>query len=124
MENSLQRPEDNQEEMGIFQLFAKRDGLYRYYVQTVHLVYISHSSCLQLSPVEETGSQNVVLVSAHLLQVGRQQKRRRQKLVLFVHHFSLTCPFVVCACRDEVHILADGMKQQSFKTASEVGGVN
>lgn len=31
-----------------------------------------------------------VLLSAHLLQVGRQQKSRRQELLLFVHHFGLT----------------------------------
>lgn len=36
-------------------------------------------------------------VSAHLLQVGRQLKCRRQELFLFVHHFGLTWPIVVNA---------------------------
>lgn len=67
---------------------------------------------------------DAVPLSAHLLHVGRQQKCGRQKLVLFVHHFSLTWAVVVGACRDEVHILADGVKQQSLKAAGEVGCVN
>lgn len=95
---------------------------YRHCVQTAHHIYISQSSCLQQSLVEETWKQ--VLVSIHLLQVGRQQRSRRQKLFLFVDHFSPTWPIVVCAWRDEVHILADGVKQQSFKAAGEVGCVN
>lgn len=63
-------------------------------------------------------------ISAQLLQVGRQLKCRRQKVLLFVHHFGLTCPVVVGACRDKVHILAHSVKQQSLKAAGEAGGVN
>lgn len=62
----------------------------RHYVQTAYFNYISQSSCLQWSHMEGEGEHSMVLVSAHLLQVGRQQEAGRQELLLFVHHFSLT----------------------------------
>lgn len=36
------------------------------------------------------GKPDELLISAHLLHVGRQQKSRRQKHFLFIHHFGLT----------------------------------
>lgn len=48
---------------------------------------------------EQEGGKGVVSFSAHLLQVGRQQKSRGKKLLLFVHHFSLTRAVVVNACK-------------------------
>lgn len=64
------------------------------------------------------------LISAHLLQVGRQQMSRRKKLFLFVNYFSLTHTVAVCACRDEVHVLADGMKKQPLKAGGKLSCVN
>lgn len=70
-------------EKGIFELcFLSFAGFTRQHTQT----YL-HLSELWM---EETRKHVAVLISAHLLQVGRQQESRRQKLFLFVHHFSLT----------------------------------
>lgn len=118
------RDQPEKMEAGIFSSpLSEVSRRYRHCVQTAHHIYISQSSCLQQNLVEEVWKR-ILVVSAHLLQVGRQQKLRRQKLFLFVDHFSLTGPVAVGACRDEVHVLADGVKQQPFKAAGEVGCVN
>lgn len=47
------------------------------------------------------GKLDELLISAHLLHVGRQQKSRRQKRFLFIHHFGLTWSVVEGALKTD-----------------------
>lgn len=85
MENLPQRPEGS---MRFSALFSE---LGQHWTDITYRLCIL-STCLSV-PACSTAvwrKLDVVLISAHLLHVGRQQKSRRQKHFLFVHHFSLT----------------------------------
>lgn len=47
------------------------------------------------------GKLDKLLISAHLLHIGRQRKSRRQKHFLFIHHFGLTWSVVEGALKTD-----------------------
>lgn len=63
----------------------------------------------ELLPAEKSGGVTGIQISTQLLQVRRQQRTRRQKLLLFVHHLRLTRPLVVGACGSHIQETFDLM---------------
>lgn len=76
------------EETGIFQLcfLSSADITLTIHTDCAPYLHLRAPACSRAVRRKRDGG----LISAHLFQVDRQQKSRRQKLFLFVHHFGLT----------------------------------